>query len=164
MSDIPELIRSLSYSSLLAAHIACVAVVMLAVLSRWRWLRPLAVVAGAMALWLPLFALIDTLGLPNPYPPEGNYKVLSSKLDKDSGRFYMFLDTLGVDPTPRVYMIQFDLDEYERFEQTAADYEQQVVELSGGDGEYEVVYVDYEPPDLLKDGVMRGWQAPREDD
>ena len=90
--------------------------------------------------------------------------MLSSKLDKDTGRFYMFLDTLGVDPTPRVYRIQFDLDDYERFEAAASDYEQQVVELSGGDGEYEVVYVDYEPPDLLKDGVTRGWQEPREDD
>lgn len=160
----PGFDNAFDHSSLLAAHVACIAVVMLAVLWRKRWLRPPAVIAGAVALWLPLFALMDTLGQPNPYPPEGNYKVISSKLDKDTGRFYMFLDTLGVDPTPRVYMIRFDPDEYERFEETASDYEQQVVHLSSGDGDYEVVYVDYEPPDLLKDGLMRGWQEPREDD
>lgn len=161
---LPEFLSELDHWTLLAAHAACIGLVVIAVLTRKRRLRPPAVVAGAVALWLPLFALIGTLGRPNPYPPEGNYKVLSSKLDKDTGRFYMFLDTLGVDPTPRVYQIQFNMDDYERFEATAADYEQQVVELSGGDGEYEVVYVDYEPPDLLKGGVVRGWQEPRGDD
>ncbi len=155
---------NVSYSTLLAAHVVCIALVMLAVLWRKRWLRPFAVIAGAAALWLPLFALLDTLGQPNPYPPDGNYKVLASKLDKDTGRFWMFLDTLGVDPTPRVYMIQFDLEDYERFEATASDYEQQVVRLMSGEGDYEVVYVDYQPPDLLKDEVMRGWQGPRDDD
>jgi len=154
----------MDYSSLLALHIGCVAFIVLAVLWRTRWLRPLAVIAGAVALWLPLFALLDTLGQPNPYPPNGHYKVLSSKLHKETGRFYLFLDTLGVDPTPRVYVIQFEMDEYERFAETASDYEMQVIQLNGGGGDYEVVYVDYQPPDLLKDGVMRGWQTPREDD
>ena len=159
-----EYLRNVDHSSLLAAHAACIGLVMLAVLWRRRWLRPFAAVAGAVALWLPLFALTDTLGQPNPYPPEGDYRVLSSKLDKDSGQLYMFLDTLGVDPTPRVYSIHFDPGEYERFEDMASDYEQQVLRLSEGDGAYDVVYVDYEPPDLLKDGLMRGWQAPRDDD
>lgn len=153
-----------NHTQLLAAHAACIGFVVLAIVWRRRWLKPFAVVAGAVALWLPLFALTETLGQPNPYPPDGNYKVLSSKLDKDTGRFYMFLDTMGVDPTPRVYMIQFDLDKYERLQATASDYEQQILNLEGGDGEYEAVYVDYQPPDLLKDGVVRGWQGPREDD
>ena len=152
------------HAALLAIHVGCVVLIVLAVLTRRRGLRPPAVAAGAAALWLPLFALTDTLGRPNPYPPEGDYKVIASKLDKDTSSFYMFVDTLGADPTPRVYAIRFDPHQYERFEQTASDYEQQVLRLTHGGGNYEVTYVDYMPPDLLKDGLMRGWQAPRETD
>lgn len=160
----PEFLSGVDYRALLAAHCGLLAVVLAAALARKRWLRPPAAVAAAAALWLPLFALIETLGQPNPYPPDGRYRVLSSTLDKDAGRLYLFVDTLGADPTPRVYAIPFDPGEYERFEAQAADYEQQVLEIVSGEGEYEVVYVDYEPPDLLKDGLMRGWQEPREDD
>lgn len=152
------------HAALLAAHVGCVALIALAVLTRRRWLRPPAAVAGAVALWLPLFALADTLGRPDFRAPEGDYKVIASKLDKDNGNFYIFVDTLGADPTPRVYAIRFEPHEYERFERTASNYEQQVLRLTHGGGNYEVMYVDYMPPDLLKDGMMRGWQAPRETD
>jgi len=41
----------------------------------------------------------------------------------------------------------------------------QVLQFQAGiGGTYEAVYIDYVPPDLLKDNMMRGWQAPRAND
>lgn len=155
---------NVTWGLLLALHVACMALVLVAVFYRRGWLKPFAVVAGAVALWLPLFALLDTLGLPNPYPPDGDYRLLSSRYDEETGTLYMFVDTLGRDFTPRVFSMYFDKTQYERMQRNV-DYDQQVLRLSSSaGGDFEVVYVDYEPPDLLKDGMMRGWQAPRPDD
>lgn len=155
---------SLNWGTLLIAHVACTSVVLVAIFYRRRWLKPLAVVAGAVALWLPLFALLDTLGLPNPYPPLGDYRLISSKYDRESQVLYMFVDTLGRDFTPRVFGMYFDKSRYDRMD-TNVDYSVVVMRLGdNAGGDYEVVYVDYEPPDLLKDGMVRGWQAPRETD
>ena len=155
---------TLNWGTLLIAHVVCMAVVLVAVFVRRWWLKPIAVVAGAVALWLPLFALLDTLGLPNPYPPPGDYRLLSSKYDPESEMLYMFVDTLGRDFTPRVYGLYFDKSRYERLD-VNADYNQMVMRIGNdGGGEYEVVYVDYQPPDLLKDGMVRGWQERRETD
>ena len=149
---------------LLAAHALCMALVLAGIFLRRRWLRPIAVVAGAAALWLPMFALLDTLGLPNPYPTTGDYRLISSRYDEASETLYAFVDTMGRDFTPRVFAMHFDKSKYDRLDRNA-DYNARVLRLfnsSGGD--FEVVYVDYEPPDLLKDDMTRGWQAPREDD
>jgi len=155
---------NLTWGMLLIAHAVLTGIVVLAVVWRRRWLRPIAVVAGAVALWLPLFALLDTLGLPNPYPPEGDYKVIATRYDEDRQIMYLFADTLGRDFTPRVFGMAYDRQKYSRLEQNP-DYSVVVMRLSNsGGGDYEVVYVDYEPPDLLKDGMVRGWQAPRETD
>jgi hypothetical protein len=155
---------TLNWGALLVAHVVCMVVVLIAIFVRRRWLKPIAVVAGAVAMWLPLLALLDTLGLPNPYPPPGDYRLISSKYDPKSETLYMFVDTLGRDFTPRVYGMYFDKSRYSRMEQNV-DYSQVVMRLGNdGGGEYEVVYVAYEPPDLLKDGMVRGWQEPRETD
>ncbi len=153
-----------NWGTLLLAHIACVGVVLAAIVWRKGWLKPVAVVAGAVSLWLPLFAFLDTLGLPNPYPPLGDYRLISSRYDQDAERLYVFVDTLGREATPRVYSMHFDKSRYERMAQNV-DYSAVVMRV-GDDagGDYEVVYVDYEPPDLLKDGLMRGYTEPRETD
>lgn len=157
-------LAALNWGTLLLAHLACVAVVLAAIAVRRRWLKPVAVVAGAVSLWLPLFALLETLGRPNPYPPLGDYRMISSTYDEDSERLYLFVDTMGQDSTPRVYSMRFDKSRYNRMDQNV-DYSAVVMRLGNdGGGDYEVVYVDYEPPDLLKDNLMRGWQAPRETD
>ena len=62
------------------------------------------------------------------------------------------------------YGLYFDKSRYERLD-VNADYNQMVMRIGNdGGGEYEVVYVDYQPPDLLKDGMVRGWQERRETD
>ena len=155
---------TLNWGALLLAHVACTTLMLVAIFLRRRWLKPLAVITGAVTLWLPLFALLDTLGLPNPYPPQGDYRMISSRYDKQAEILYIFVDTLGRDFTPRLYGMHFDKTRYERLGQNV-DYSVVVMRIGDdGGGNYEVDYVDYEPPDLLKDGMMRGWQAPRETD
>ena len=140
-------------------------VILISVFLGWRWLKPLAAAAGAVALWLPLLSQLQTLGAPNPYPPDGDYQVISSKLNEAHDTLYIFAEAMGADPTPRIYQIPFDLDKYERLTQTASDYTQQVLRIEdGGGGDYEVVYVDYMPPDLLKGDMMRAYRSPRPDD
>ena len=47
---------TLNWGTLLIAHVVCMAVVLTAIYFRRRWFKPIAVVAGAIALWLPLLA------------------------------------------------------------------------------------------------------------
>ena len=154
----------MTYMVLLAAYAACVLTVIVAIFVRRRWLRSLAVVAGAVALWLPLLTHIETLGAPSPFPPEGDYRLISSKMDDTEDILYLFVDTLGQDFTPRVYRIPFDRSRYKRLAEQS-DYLVRVLRISGGrGGDFEVVYVDYTPPDLLKGNMMRGWRNPRPED
>ena len=154
----------MSYITLLAAHVVCVLVILLAVFLRRRGLRPVAVIAGALALWLPLLSQLETLGAPSPQPPSGDYRVISSKMSESEDILYLFVDAMETDFTPRVYQIPFKRDKYERL-RAEGDYAGRVLRIQTGEGgTYEVVYVDYEPPDLLKDGVMRGWRSPRPED
>jgi len=151
------------YIALFAAHVVSILIILAAVFIRRPWLRPVGAIAGAVALWLPLFALLSTLGEANPFPPEGRYRMIASKMHDDQRHLYMFVDTLDNDPTPRLFRIPFDRSKFDRLD--ATDYASQVVSISGGEGgDFEVVYVDYQPPDLLKDDVMRGYQDPRPND
>lgn len=155
----------MSYLVLLGGLVGCVLLILVSVFLKWRWLRPLAVAAGAVALWLPLLSQLQTLGAPNPYPPDGDYRIISSKLSDAHDMLYIFAEAMGADTTPRMYQIPFDLDRYERLTDTGADYTQQILRIEGGNGDdYDIVYVDYTPPDLLKGDMMRAYRAPRPDD
>ena len=155
----------MTYMGFLAGHVLCVLTVLAAVFFRWRWLKPVAVAAGAIALWLPLMAHLTSLGVPSPFHPTTEFRVISSKLDEENHVLYLFVDLLGRDFTPRVFQIPFDPSKWDGLRGNPAYLENRVLRLQAGrGGEFEAVYVDYVPPDLLKDGMMRGWQAPRPDD
>ena len=89
---------------LLAALIACMATIFLGIFLRRAWLNWIAVVAGAVVLWLPLLSLLAALGEPSPFAPTGKYRLLSSKYIEDKEQLYLFVDTLGRDYTPRVLL------------------------------------------------------------
>ncbi len=154
----------MSYLVLLGGLVACVLVILISVFLRWRWLKPLAVAAGAAALWLPLLSQLQTLGAPNPYPPDGDYRIISSKLNEAHDMLYIFAEAMGADTTPRIYQIPFDLARYERMTDTGSDYTLQILRIEADGGDYEVVYVDHTPADLLKGDMMRAYRAPRPDD
>ena len=155
----------MTYVGMLAGHVICVSIVLVAVFFKRRWLKPVAVVAGAVALWLPLMAHLNSLGAASPFKPKNEFRVISSKVDEENQRLYLFVDLLGKDYTPRVFRIPFDPSKWVGLRGNPAYLENQVMRFEAGrGGEFEAVYIDYVPPDLLKDGVMRGWQAPRPDD
>ena len=109
--------------------------------------------------------MMSALGEANPNPPTGDYRLLSSKYIEQDELLYLFVDTLGRDFTPRLYRIRFDKSKYRRMEETSSDYEMQVLHIDDdGFGDVEVVYVDYVPPDLLKDDWMRGYTPELTDD
>ena len=154
----------MTYLVFLAVLVACVLIILLALFVRRGWLKPVAVIAGAVALWLPLLSQLETLGAPSPNPPSGLYQVISSKMSESEDILYLFVDAMETDLTPRVYQIPFKRDKYERL-RTEGDYAGRVLRVQVGEGgSYEVVYVDYEPPDLLKDGMMRAYRNPRPED
>ncbi len=149
-----------TYLALIAVHVACVAVILIAIFADRRWLKPLAVLAGAALIWMPLLILLNTLGIPNGSPPNGKYQMLSSRMHETDDVLYVFVNALEEDYTPRVYSIPFTRRQYDRL-QESSDYDLRVLNIEqGAGGNYEVVYVDYTPPDLLKGDVMRGWRAP----
>ncbi len=154
----------MSYLVLLGVLVGCVLVILVSVFLRWRWLKPLAVAAGAVALWLPLLSQLQTLGAPNPYPPDGDYRIISSKLNDAHDTLYIFAEAMGADTTPRIYQIPFDLARYERMTDTGSDYTLQILRIEADGGDYEVVYVDHTPADLLKGDMMRAYRSPRPDD
>ena len=149
---------------LTSALVVCILIIVLAVFIRRSWLKSLAVICGAVALWLPLMALLSALGEASPFAPDGNYRLISSKYIEERELLYLFVDTMGRDATPRIYRIHFEKSKYERLQETASDYDQQVLHIDvGGSGDAEIVYVMYEPPDLLKEGVMRGYRPRQEE-
>ncbi|MDP6516190.1 MAG: hypothetical protein QF926_06155 [Alphaproteobacteria bacterium] len=149
-----------TYLALIVVHLAGVAIILIAIFANRRWLKPLAVLAGAALIWTPLLIFLNTLGLPNNAPPNGKYRMISSKMHETDDILYVFVNAIEGDYTPRVYSIPFTRRQYDRLNQNT-DYESRVLSIEGGEGgNYEVVYVDYTPPDLTKGDVMRGWRAP----
>jgi len=154
-----------TYMWFLAVHVGCVLIVLAAVVLKWKRLKPIAVISGSVALWMPLMAHLTTLGVPSPYLPATEVRVITSDLDETRNILYLFVDLLGKDYTPRVYQIPFDPSKFGGLVGDPAYLVDQVLQFQAGiGGTYEAVYIDYVPPDLLKDNMMRGWQAPREDD
>lgn len=149
-----------TYMLLLGAHVAAVIVVIAAIFLRYRWLRNVAVLAGAGAIWLPLFILINTLGEPHPRPPGEVMKLLG--VVEDDRQLYLFVDKKRDEPTTRMYNVRLVKNKYDdgmfRVQQTP--YDLLGVQVTPTDsGDWEVVYLDYVAPDWDKGGMQRSWRA-----
>lgn len=149
-----------TYMLLLGAHVAAVIVVIAAIFLRYRWLRNVAVLAGAGAIWLPLFILINTLGEPHPRPPGEVMKLLG--VVEDDRQLYLFVDKKRDEPTTRMYNVSIVKNKYDdgmfHLQQTA--YSLLGVRVTPTeDGDWEVVYLDYVAPDWDKGGMQRSWRA-----
>lgn len=150
----------MTYLVYMILHVLAVSIVVLMIFIKKPGFRLVGVVCGAVAIWLPLFMLLKTLGLPHPDTPSGKVRILGSKMHDTEDVLYVFVDTLGRDKTPRVFSIPVERKRYSR-RGNAVDYTMQVVSVEPGDGGmFELVYVDYEPPDLLKGGMMRRYRGP----
>ena len=118
----------------------------------------MAVLAGAGAIWLPLFILINTLGEPHPIPPGEVMKLLA--VVEDDRQLYLFVDKKRDEPTTRMYNVRLadnNADGAFHVQQTA--YGLLGVQLTPTDsGDWEVIYLDYVPPEWEKGGVQRSWR------
>lgn len=146
------------YASLLALHTGCILVIFLAIFVSGRKLKAVAAVAGAVAIWLPLGIQLQALGHPNPKPPQGDYQLLATQPSASEESLYIYVEALDKDDTPRLYRIPFPKITYEHVETEGnADTEIRVIRVEPGEStEFEVFYISYEPPDLIKGESRRG--------
>lgn len=146
------------YASLLALHTGCILVIFLAIFLPGRKFKTLAVIAGAVAIWLPLGVQLQALGHPNPNPPQGDYQLLATQPSASEESLYIYVEALERDDTPRLYRIPFPEITYELLESAGnADNEIRVIRVEPGEStEFEVFYISYEPPDLIKGEPRRG--------
>lgn len=146
------------YAGLLALHTGCILTIFLAIFLPGRKLKALGAVAGAVAIWLPLGVQLQALGHPNSNPPQGDYQLLASQPSVSEESLYIYVEALEQDDTPRLYRIPFPKLKYERLEtEGSADTEIRVIRVEPGEStEFEVFYISYEPPDLIKGEPRRG--------
>ena len=147
------------YALLLAGHVTALGVMLVAIFVRRRWLRPIGVLAGAVAIWLPLFVLINTLGEPHPNPPNEVMKLLGAIQFEDD--LYLFVDKKRGELTTRLYNVEIVENRYDPGQLNAnqSGYDMLGVQVNPTDsGAYEVIYLDYEAPDWDKGGMQRGWR------
>ena len=146
------------YSGLSALHTGCLLTIFLGIFLIGRKLKALAAVAGAVAIWLPLGVQLQALGHPNPNPPQGDYQLLATQPSASEESLYIYVEALEQDDTPRLYRIPFPKITHERLETAGnADTEIRVIRVEPGEStEFEVFYISYEPPDLIKGEPRRG--------
>ena len=146
------------YAGLLALHTLCILTIFLAIFLSGRKLKALAAIAGAVAIWLPLGVQLQALGHPNPNPPHGDYQLLATQPSASAESLFIYVASLERDDTPRLYRIPFPKIAYERLEtEGSADTQIRVIRVEPGEStEFEVFYISYEPPDLIKGEPRRG--------
>lgn len=131
-------------------YVGLIGVILLALVTRNRVLRPIAVCLGAVGLWLPYAIIAGALGHANPILPTGNYRLIASDIDLHREVVHVLLEGYdGLSP-PRSYRMALSNFEQERLPEGSA-YEPPDVYISRGDsGKMEMLAVDYYPPDPPK--------------
>jgi hypothetical protein len=148
----------MSYSQLLILHAVCILLICIAIFIPRGWLRALAVLAGAVAVWLPLLIHLQTLGRPNPQPPPGEYQLLTAQSDAARTTLYLYVDGVAGQHTPKLYAIPYPKSRGAASDDAEDEIENmQIISISPGEGgEFEVLRVDREPPDLPKEEPDHG--------
>ena len=101
----------LKYIVLFAIHAAAVTALfaVLLVNAHIGWImRSVTVALGAVAMGLPVYAVYDTLGHPNPWPEPGRYTVRAWKFDEPRRVIYVFVQE-GEATRPYHYSVPFNL-------------------------------------------------------
>ena len=148
-----------SYAGLLAVHAVCILTIFAAVFLPGRKLKALGAIAGAVAIWLPLGIQLQALGHPNPEPPHGDYQLLATE-PSASQEVVVHLRRVArarrhAAPLPHPPSPRFEFDRVET--EGSADTQIRVIRVEPGEStEFEVFYISYEPPDLIKGEPRRG--------
>ena len=122
--------------------------------------KTLCIILLSCALWLPLYNMKSSLGKAINTAPEGLFKVITSIVPTyEELDIYLLIRDIEKQGAPRLHKIKLNREQMNRLRDEGSDYNQQVYRVSGdGTGAYEVIYVDYTPPDLQKGNVQRSYQ------
>jgi hypothetical protein len=103
-----SILREISLSSIASASICAMLGLLFVADSRMRWVRLLTVFLGVLVIGLPIYASLDALGYPSPWPEPGRYDVLGWKFDEARKAIYTFVKR-PEDRRPSLYRVQFDM-------------------------------------------------------
>ena len=121
--------------------------------------KSVVVILLAISLWIPMYQNITSLGYASSIIPKGNFKIITSFVpDRNKSEIYILVKQLEEKVLPKLHKIKLNREQMKRMREEGIDYSQQVFRMSGdGNGTYEVVYVDYAPPDLQKGDTQRSY-------
>ena len=122
--------------------------------------KTLCIILLSIALWLPLYNMNNSLGKAINKPPGGIFKVITSIVPNyDNLDIFLLVRDIEKQNVPRLHKIKLNREQMNRLRDEGASYDQEVYRVAGnGTGAYEVIYVDYTPPDLQKGNTQRSYQ------
>ena len=122
--------------------------------------KTICVILLSISLWLPLYNMNLSLGNALESAPKGMIKVITSIVpDYDNLDIFLLVKNIEKNNAPRLHKIKLNREQMNRLRDEGASYDQEVYRVQGdGTGAYEVIYVDFTPPDLQKGGVQRSYQ------
>ena len=122
--------------------------------------KTICVILLSISLWLPLYNMNLSLGNALESAPKGMIKVITSIVPNyDNLDIFLLVRNIEKNNAPRLHKIKLNREQMNRLRDEGASYDQEVYRVQGdGTGAYEVIYVDFTPPDLQKGGVQRSYQ------
>ena len=122
--------------------------------------KTLCIILLSFALWLPLYNMNKSLGKAVNKSPEGFFKIVTSIVPNyEELDIFLLIKDIQKQGAPRLHKIKLNREQMNRMRDEGSDYDQQVYRVAGdGTGAYEVIFVDYTPPDLQKGSVQRSYQ------
>ncbi len=122
--------------------------------------KTICIILLSISLWLPLYNMNLSLGKAIESAPKGMIKVITSIVpDYKNLDIYLLVRNIEKNNAPRLHKIKLNREQMNRLRDEGASYDQEVYRVQGdGTGAYEVIYVDFTPPDLQKGGVQRSYQ------
>ena len=117
--------------------------------------KTICIILLSISLWLPLYNMNLSLGKAIESAPKGMIKVITSIVpDYKNLDIYLLVRNIEKNNAPRLHKIKLNREQMNRLRDEGASYDQEVYRVQGdGTGAYEVIYVDFTPPDLQKGGV-----------
>ena len=122
--------------------------------------KTICIILLSISLWLPLYNMNLSLGNAVESAPKGMIKVITSIVpDYKNLDIFLLVKNIEKNNAPRLHKIKLNREQMNRIRDEGASYDQEVYRVQGdGTGAYEVIYVDFTPPDLQKGGVQRSYQ------
>lgn len=122
--------------------------------------KTICIILLSCALWLPLYNMNKSLGNAINKAPKGVFKVITSIVPNyEALDIFLLVRDIEKQTAPRLHKIKLNREQMNRLRDEGSDYDQETYRVAGdGTGAYEVIYVDYTPPDLQKGDVQRSYQ------